>query len=152
MAWAVVVLLRQCDDQFKIGLPWMEVHITPLVTGWAVSPECKCRRVGLPLMSLKVCGLGSQPIAWRNAKGWSLWPLLRLKNDQVNYGELTRVATCGIRAGCQYLSYHFGKWMAMKHVGYDGEREVFKRLLLRPLLVPFNLVCPLSSSSKCSKR
>jgi hypothetical protein len=32
MAQVVVVLLRQCDDQLKIGLPWMEVHITPLVT------------------------------------------------------------------------------------------------------------------------
>jgi hypothetical protein len=25
-------LLRQCDDQLKGGLPWMEVHLTPLVT------------------------------------------------------------------------------------------------------------------------
>jgi hypothetical protein len=32
MARVVVVLLRQCDDQLKGGLPWMEVHLTPLVT------------------------------------------------------------------------------------------------------------------------
>jgi hypothetical protein len=31
MARVVVVLLRQCDDQLKVGLPWMEVHLTPLV-------------------------------------------------------------------------------------------------------------------------
>ena len=31
MAWVVVVLLRQWDDQLKIGLPWMEVHITSLI-------------------------------------------------------------------------------------------------------------------------
>ena len=27
MVWIVVVLLRQCDDQHRIGLPWMEVQI-----------------------------------------------------------------------------------------------------------------------------
>ena len=27
MVRVVVVLLRQCDDQHKIGLPWMEVYI-----------------------------------------------------------------------------------------------------------------------------
>ena len=27
MVWVVRVLLRQCDDQHKIGLSWMEVHI-----------------------------------------------------------------------------------------------------------------------------
>ena len=32
MARVVEVLLRQCDDQLKIGLPWMEVHIPSLVT------------------------------------------------------------------------------------------------------------------------
>jgi hypothetical protein len=32
MARVVVALLRQCDDQLKIGLPWIEVHILPLVT------------------------------------------------------------------------------------------------------------------------
>jgi hypothetical protein len=32
MARVVVVLLRQCDDQLKGGLSWMEVHLTPLVT------------------------------------------------------------------------------------------------------------------------
>jgi hypothetical protein len=32
MARVVVVLLRQCDDQLKGGHPWMEVHLTPLVT------------------------------------------------------------------------------------------------------------------------
>jgi hypothetical protein len=32
MARVVVALLRQCDDQLKVGLPRMEVHLTPLVT------------------------------------------------------------------------------------------------------------------------
>jgi hypothetical protein len=32
MARVVVVLLWQCNDQLKVGLPWMEVHLTPLVT------------------------------------------------------------------------------------------------------------------------
>ena len=32
MIRVVVVLLRQHDDQLKVGLPWMEVHILPLVT------------------------------------------------------------------------------------------------------------------------
>ena len=31
MARVVVVLLRQRDDQLKIRLPWMEVHILPSV-------------------------------------------------------------------------------------------------------------------------
>jgi hypothetical protein len=32
MARVVAVLLRQCDDQLKGGLPCMEIHLTPLVT------------------------------------------------------------------------------------------------------------------------
>jgi hypothetical protein len=32
MLRVVVVLFRQCDDQLKVGLPSMEVHLTPLVT------------------------------------------------------------------------------------------------------------------------
>jgi hypothetical protein len=32
MAWIVVVLLGQCDDQVKIGLPWMEIHFLLIVT------------------------------------------------------------------------------------------------------------------------
>jgi hypothetical protein len=32
MAWVVIVLFRQCDDQLKVGLSWMEVHLTLLVT------------------------------------------------------------------------------------------------------------------------
>jgi hypothetical protein len=32
MVQIVVVLLRQCKDQRKIGIPRMEVHITSLVT------------------------------------------------------------------------------------------------------------------------
>jgi hypothetical protein len=32
MAWVVVMLLRQCDDQLKIGFPLIEFHIIPLVT------------------------------------------------------------------------------------------------------------------------
>jgi hypothetical protein len=32
MARVVVVLLRQCDDQLKVGFPWMEVHLTSLDT------------------------------------------------------------------------------------------------------------------------
>ena len=31
VAQVVVVLLQQCDDQLKIGRPWMEVHILSLV-------------------------------------------------------------------------------------------------------------------------
>ena len=69
MARVVVVLLWQCDDQLKIGLPWMEVHILPLVTNQAVSLECKCKMVGAPPMSLKVRGMGRLPLAWRNEIG-----------------------------------------------------------------------------------
>ena len=32
MIRVVVVLLRQWDDKLKVGLPWIEVHLTPLVT------------------------------------------------------------------------------------------------------------------------
>ena len=32
LVWVVVMLLRQRDDQLKIGLPWMKVHILPLAT------------------------------------------------------------------------------------------------------------------------
>jgi hypothetical protein len=32
MARVVVVLLQQCDDQLKVGLSWMEVHLIPLDT------------------------------------------------------------------------------------------------------------------------
>ena len=32
MAQVVVVLLRQRNDQLKIGLPWMKVYILSLVT------------------------------------------------------------------------------------------------------------------------
>ena len=46
MARVLVVLFRQHYDQLKIELPWMEIHMLSLVTNWAVSPECKCRRIG----------------------------------------------------------------------------------------------------------
>ena len=57
LAWIIVVLFWQCNDQLKIGLSWMEGHILPLVTDRAVSPQC--RMVGPPPMSLGVRGMGS---------------------------------------------------------------------------------------------
>jgi hypothetical protein len=48
MAHVVVMLLQFCNDQLKVGLPWMGIHLTPLITDRAVSPECKCRRGGPP--------------------------------------------------------------------------------------------------------
>ena len=59
MAHVVEVLLRQSNDQLKIGLSWMEVHILLLVSDSMVSPKYKCRRVGPPLMSLGVLSIGS---------------------------------------------------------------------------------------------
>jgi hypothetical protein len=40
IAHVVIVLLRQRNDQLKIGLSWMGVHILSLVTNEVVSPEC----------------------------------------------------------------------------------------------------------------
>jgi hypothetical protein len=72
MARVVVVLLWQCDDQLKGGLPWMEVHLTPLVTDWAVSPECKCRRVGPPPTNLGVRGFEGLTLSMAECEGLAL--------------------------------------------------------------------------------
>ena len=79
MAWVVVVLLQQCDDQLKIGLPWMEIHITPLVTNGAVSPECKCRRVGPPHMSLGVHDFWELTISMAECEGLALMTLAKIE-------------------------------------------------------------------------
>jgi hypothetical protein len=72
VARVVVVLLRQCDYQLKVGLPWMEVHLTPLVTDGAVSPESKCRRVGPPPTNLGVRGFGELTLSMAECKGLAL--------------------------------------------------------------------------------
>jgi hypothetical protein len=79
MARVLVVLLRQCDDQLKGGLPWTEVHLTPLVTDWAVSPECKCRRVGPPPTNIGVRGFGELTISMAECKGLALVTLAKIK-------------------------------------------------------------------------
>ena len=78
MAQVVVVLLRQYDDQLKVGLPWMEVHLTPLVTDLAVSPECKCRRVGPPPIYLGVRSFGELTISMAECKGLVLITLAKV--------------------------------------------------------------------------
>ena len=79
MARVVVVLLRQCDDQLKIGLLWMEVHITPLVTDGAVSPKCKCRRVGPPPINLGVHDFGELTISMAACEGLALVTLAKIE-------------------------------------------------------------------------
>ena len=56
----------------KIGLPWMEVHITPLATDSAVSSEHKCRRVGSPRMSSGVRSFGDLTISMAEYEGLAL--------------------------------------------------------------------------------
>jgi hypothetical protein len=77
MAHVIVVLLRQCDDQLKVGLPWLEVHLTPLVTDRAVSPESKCRRVGPPPTNLGVRGFGELTLSMVECEGLALVTLAK---------------------------------------------------------------------------
>ena len=58
-AQIVIVLLRQCDDQLKIGFLWMGFHILSLEIDCVLGCKCKLRRVGPPPMNLKVRGMGS---------------------------------------------------------------------------------------------
>jgi hypothetical protein len=78
------VLLRQCDDQLKVGLPYMEVHLTPLVIDWAVSPEYKSRRVGPPPTNLGVRGFGELTMSMAECKSLALVTLVKTENDQVD--------------------------------------------------------------------
>jgi hypothetical protein len=79
MARVVVVLLRQCDDQLKVGLSWMEVHLTPLAIYWALSPECKCRRVGPLPTNLGVHGFGELTISMAECEGLTLVTLAKIE-------------------------------------------------------------------------
>ena len=73
------MLLRQCDDQLKGGFWWMEVHLTPLVTDWAVSLECKCKRVGPLPTNLGVRGFGELTISMAEYKGLGLVTLAKME-------------------------------------------------------------------------
>jgi hypothetical protein len=79
MPRVVVVLLRQCDDQLKVGHPWMEVHLTSLVTDLTVSPECKCRRVGPPPTNIGVCGFAELTISMAECEGLELVTLAKME-------------------------------------------------------------------------
>jgi hypothetical protein len=57
----------------------MEVHLTPLVTDLAVSPECKCRRVGPPPTNLGVRGFGELTISMAEYKGLAVVTLAKTK-------------------------------------------------------------------------
>jgi hypothetical protein len=72
----------------------MEVHITSLITDWAVGPECKCKRVGPYPTNLGVRGFEELTISMAECKGLAFSD--QWKNDQVNQGELTRVATTSL--------------------------------------------------------
>jgi hypothetical protein len=79
MARVVVVLLRQCDDQLKVGLPWMEVHLIPLVTDLAVSLDCKFGKVGPPSTKLGVRGFGELSISMAECEGLALVTLAKIE-------------------------------------------------------------------------
>jgi hypothetical protein len=59
----------------------MDVHILSLVIDRAVNFKYKCRRIGPPLMYLKVCGMENQSFAWPYVKCYCLRPLLELRNE-----------------------------------------------------------------------
>ena len=62
----------------------MEVHITPLVIDWVVSPKNKCRKVGPFPINLGVRGSGELIISMADGKGLALINLAKIENDQVN--------------------------------------------------------------------
>jgi hypothetical protein len=57
----------------------MEVHLTPLVTDSAVSPECKCRRVGPPPTNIGVCGFGELTLGMVECEGLALVTLAKME-------------------------------------------------------------------------
>jgi hypothetical protein len=103
MARVVVVLLRQCDDQLKIGLPWIKVHILSLVIDWAISPKCKCRRVGPPPMSLGVRGMGIT-VSMAECEGLALVTLDRIEKWPSKLKWVSEGCDTWFRAWFQYLS------------------------------------------------
>jgi hypothetical protein len=58
-----------------------------------VNPECKCRRVGPLPINIGVRGYGKLTISMAECEGLALVTLAKMENDQVNKGELARVAT-----------------------------------------------------------
>jgi hypothetical protein len=57
----------------------MEVHLIPLVTDWAVSPECKWRRVGPPPINLGVRSFGELTISMAKCEGLALVTLAKME-------------------------------------------------------------------------
>ena len=53
---------------------------TPLVTDWAVSPECKCRRVDPPPTNLGVRGFGEPTLGMAECKGLALVTFAKTEN------------------------------------------------------------------------
>jgi hypothetical protein len=79
MARVVVVFLLKCDDQLKVGLSWMEVHLTPLVANWVVNLECKGRMVGSFPTNLGVRSFGELTISMVECKGLALVTLAKME-------------------------------------------------------------------------
>jgi hypothetical protein len=110
MARVVVVLLWQCNDQLKGGLSWMKVHLTPLVTDWAVSPECKCRRVGPPPINIGVRGFGELTLSMAECEGLALVTLDKMEK----WPSQLRGASegCDTHSGGQFHGNHmFTRWL-----------------------------------------
>jgi hypothetical protein len=57
----------------------MEVHLTLLVTDWAVNLECKCGRVGSPPTNLGVRGFGELTISMAECEGLALVTLAKME-------------------------------------------------------------------------
>jgi hypothetical protein len=62
----------------------MEVHLIPLVTDLAVSPECKCRRVSPPPTNLGVRGFWELTLSMAECEGLALVTLAKT-------GEMTEL-------------------------------------------------------------
>jgi hypothetical protein len=57
----------------------MEVHLTPLVIDWVVSPDFKCRRVGPPPTNLGVPSVGKLTISMAKCQGLALVILAKME-------------------------------------------------------------------------